>query len=167
MSLPGSGIISLNAINTELGKSPSAQISLNDSDVRGLLAKASGQISLSDAYGKTKPSVGNTFISGYETTYGLYGWNKDTSTGFAVTGSANPNPIPMAPYSGNMVTILAGNVYGPITVILGTGPASDIIVTINGVQMVFYYYMNSYGYNYYSVYNIVINTSGQNTISFG
>ena len=93
MALPSSGIISLNAVNTELGKLPTSQISLNDSDVRGLLAKPSGQISLSDAYGKTKPSVGNTFISGYESTNGFYGWNKDTSTGFAVTGSANPNPI--------------------------------------------------------------------------
>lgn len=167
MALPSSGIISLNAVNTELGKLPTSQISLNDSDVRGLLAKPSGQISLSDAYGKTKPSVGNTFISGYESTNGFYGWNKDTSTGFAVTGSADPNPIPMTPYGGNMVTILAGDIYGLFTVIMGTGPASDIIVTINGVRMVFYYYMNSNGYNYYSVSNIVINTSGQNTISFG
>jgi len=167
MSLPSSGIISLNAINAELGKSATGQLSLNDSDVRALLGKASGQISLSDAYGKTKPSVGNTFISGYEPTYGYYGWNKDTSTGFAVTGSANPNPIPMAPYSGNMATILAGDIYGSFTVIVGTGPASDIIVTINGVRMIFYYYDYANGYNYWSVSGIVINTSGQNTISFG
>lgn len=167
MALPSSGIISLNAVNTELGKLPTSQISLNDSDVRGLLAKPSGQISLSDAYGKSKPSVGNTFISGYDPIAISYGWNKDTSTGIAPIGSANPSPIPMTPYSGYMMAILTGDVYGPFTVIMGTGPASDIIVTINGVRMVFYYYMNSNGYNYYSVSNIVINTSGQNTISFG
>ena len=50
MALPSSGIISLNAVNTELGKLPTSQISLNDSDVRALLGKTSGQISLSEEY---------------------------------------------------------------------------------------------------------------------
>lgn len=53
MTLPLSGTITLSAINVELGKAANAQASFNDSDVRTLLAKATGQISLADGYGKS------------------------------------------------------------------------------------------------------------------
>lgn len=62
MTMVSSGPISLGgnattgglnqSINIELGQSATATISLNDSNVRALLGKASGAISLSDAYGK-------------------------------------------------------------------------------------------------------------------
>jgi len=54
MALQTTGPISLNNVNQELGKaSPyNQQVSLNDSDVRALLGVASGQIALSNAYGK-------------------------------------------------------------------------------------------------------------------
>ena len=52
MTLPSSGQISLNQVNTELGLTATAQITLNDSAVRTLFGKASGQISMSDGYGK-------------------------------------------------------------------------------------------------------------------
>lgn len=63
MTMVSSGPISLGgtattgglnqSINVELGYSGTAQISLNDSAVRTLLGKASGAISLNDAYGKS------------------------------------------------------------------------------------------------------------------
>ena len=52
MALPASGAISLNQVNVELGLSGTAQISLNDSVVRVLFDVASGQISMSNGYGK-------------------------------------------------------------------------------------------------------------------
>ena len=53
MTLPASpNSISLSQVNTELGLSSTAQISLNDSAVRTLFGKASGAIAMSDGHGK-------------------------------------------------------------------------------------------------------------------
>ena len=53
MALPSSGTISLNMVNVELSKSGTTLISLNQSDVRNLFGKSSGQISMSDGHGKS------------------------------------------------------------------------------------------------------------------
>ena len=57
MALPASGQISLNDVNVELGNSATAQIGLGDAAVRGLFDVASGQISMSDGYGKSSETV--------------------------------------------------------------------------------------------------------------
>lgn len=54
--------ISMSQVNTELGKSATARISLNDTNVRTLAQKASSTISMSDLYGKS--SVPNTYFIG-------------------------------------------------------------------------------------------------------
>jgi hypothetical protein len=53
MTLPTSGQITLNQVNVELGNSGTAQISMNDAAVRGLFGIASGEIEMSDGYGKS------------------------------------------------------------------------------------------------------------------
>jgi hypothetical protein len=52
MALPSSGQITLNQVNVELGLSGTAQIGLGDSSVRTLFGVASGQITMSNGYGK-------------------------------------------------------------------------------------------------------------------
>lgn len=56
MTLPSSGPISLAQVNTELGKSSTAPISLNDAAVRSLAGKPSGPISMADLRGKSASS---------------------------------------------------------------------------------------------------------------
>lgn len=52
MSLPSSGSISLNQMHIEVGGTSGTQVSINDSDIRALISKASGsQMSFSEWYG--------------------------------------------------------------------------------------------------------------------
>jgi hypothetical protein len=53
MTLQSSGPISIADINVELGRASNALTTLNDAEVRSLLGKPTGNISLQDAYGKT------------------------------------------------------------------------------------------------------------------
>lgn len=53
MALPASGAISLNAVNVELNRAGTTQISLNEAAVRTLFAISSGQIAMSNGYGKS------------------------------------------------------------------------------------------------------------------
>lgn len=57
MALPSSGAISLNQMHTEVGGTSGTTVSLNDSDVRGLISKASGaQMSFNEWYGASATS---------------------------------------------------------------------------------------------------------------
>ena len=67
MALQTSGAISLNQIHIEAGGTSGTQASLNDSDIRGLISKASGaQMSFSEWYGAssyTSPSTTTSAIA--------------------------------------------------------------------------------------------------------
>ena len=86
MTLPLSGPISLSAVNTELGRSSSAVISLGETGVRNLARVASGAISLSNLYGKS--SIPSTTITITEASYDTGGKVSFTYTGYSTTGSS-------------------------------------------------------------------------------
>jgi hypothetical protein len=72
MTLPASGDISMSQVNTELGNSSTAQLSLNCSALRTLFGIASGAISLNDGHGKA--SGGSKLLLGPSGSYGYYTW---------------------------------------------------------------------------------------------
>ncbi|MEY4616515.1 MAG: hypothetical protein RJB66_1475 [Pseudomonadota bacterium] len=80
MALPGTNqSISLSQVNTELGKSSTATISLNDAAVRALFGKATGAISFADGWGKINPWTGaitsNQTVVNLRTWATSAGWN--------------------------------------------------------------------------------------------
>lgn len=73
MPLQGSGQIALSQVNSELGRSASQEIQMNETPVRTLAQRPSGQIAMSDFYGKSNcPAYGGfytDFCSGYNYYY--------------------------------------------------------------------------------------------------
>jgi hypothetical protein len=85
MALPASGAISLSAVNTELGLSATAVISLNDAAVRTLFGVASGAITMNDGYGKSN-SIPPTFVAAGSGATGCW----STDNGASWTSSTMP-----------------------------------------------------------------------------
>ena len=79
MALQTSGQISLNDVNVELGNSGTAQIDMGGSAVRGLFGVASGQIAMSNGYGKANAFTftisSNTQEANLSTLATSAGWN--------------------------------------------------------------------------------------------
>ena len=84
MALQTSGAISLNDIHQELGATSGTTVSLNDTDVRGLVSIASGEIALDDFYGASAWT--------HVVTQGSHSYQGNVYNGkFAtVTGSVSP-----------------------------------------------------------------------------
>jgi hypothetical protein len=83
MPLQSSSAISLNDIHVEAGGSSGTTATINDSDIRGLISKASGAtMSFNEWYGA---SAGQDIVvtQGSATTayYSVYGWNSSGPTG--------------------------------------------------------------------------------------
>lgn len=91
MALQGSGAISFNNINVELGISGTATISLNDTAVRTLAGVASGAISMSNFYGKSSTVTINLTIAANTPNYNIRnaavaaGWNGTSTLSVNVT----------------------------------------------------------------------------------
>lgn len=120
MTLPVSpNSISLSQVNVELGRSATAQISMNDAVVRTLFGVPSGQISMSDGYGKadsgTWISLGPDYYPNPAGSRKVYSATKNTWTAGSdteiatVSMSAADGYYPTA-YSGNNIIIRASGV---------------------------------------------------------
>lgn len=98
MTLPSTGSISMGQVNTELGRSATASINLNDSAVRALAGKSSGAISMSDLQGKSSWALQTTITIG----------NSNSNYGFSHTvfGSIANRSI-----YGKSITYLARTAY--------------------------------------------------------
>ena len=84
MTLPASGAISFSNVDTELGLSSTAQLSLNCTSARNLAGVASGAISLNNFYGKSSITPGSVSY----TTPGTYTWIAPSGTGGSVSAVA-------------------------------------------------------------------------------
>lgn len=92
MTLPASGAISLSQVNTELGLSSTAPITLNDAAVRALFAKPSGIISLADGYSKSAVAPWDVQATQLPDAYGTAGYASPksivwTGTRYVIVGS--------------------------------------------------------------------------------
>lgn len=91
MTLP-TGTISMSQVNTELGRSSTAQISLGESAVRSLAGVASGAISMNNLRGKSAMSVTASDVSNNDGGFaGAGNVSSGTSTPSpSVTGGTSP-----------------------------------------------------------------------------
>jgi hypothetical protein len=91
MPLPASGAISISQISTELGRASTATTSLGETASRSLAGVASGQISMSNFYGKSLSFTFSPTISANTANYNLKaaaiaaGWNQTTPLNATVT----------------------------------------------------------------------------------
>ena len=93
MALQTSGAISLNQIHIEAGGTSGTQASLNDSDIRGLISKASGaQMSFNEWYGA---SAGTDYTVGQ----GTYSGQFFTNRGYELSRMGTLSPTTFGVYT--------------------------------------------------------------------
>ena len=127
MALPTT-TISMSQVNTELGLSSTATISLNDAAVRSLAGVASGAISMDNLRGKsaatislTNQAIGDLSFSGaayayyYLTAGGLVQSSTDPNGINPVTWETWCNPTTAAPNYEALITVTSGSLDGGTT----------------------------------------------------
>lgn len=122
----------MSQVNTELGRSSTALISLNDAAVRSLAGKASGTISMNDLRGKSA-SVTASMVVGQNSAFykscalqAEYGYFQTDGGGCGSTGSLTSNVL-----NGKTITQIL-NAYGTIQMhVTGNHSASSILSSMN------------------------------------
>lgn len=102
MALP-TGTISMSQVNTELGRSSTATISLGESAVRTLAGVPSGAISMDNLRGKSAMSVSANNVSGSGNGFTSSGSVSTGTPGTTVTGGTSPFTYSWARISGSTV----------------------------------------------------------------
>ncbi len=102
MALQSSGAISLNDIHVEAGGTTGTSVSINDSDVRGLISASSGaKMDLSDWYGASNVTFLNDLVS--QTTITVTQGDTDdrfsTARYFGFYGASSPDEGSVSPTS--------------------------------------------------------------------
>jgi hypothetical protein len=117
MPLPPSGPITLNEVNVELGNLGTSQISMDDAVVRALFQVPSGQISMSDGYGKSSQyaltistNQTNLDLHAYALTDGWPGSSKLVAT-------ISPGVSITSPSTGSSAMTISGAFPGGVEVI--------------------------------------------------
>lgn len=158
MTIKSSGLIGISDINVELAFNSNTPKTLNDSDVRTLLGKASGFISLSDAYGKTKTitskiatltlgtAEGWNYINGWFT---LYGWSDGSIPEAEGVFFGSVSPTPFSTLSGAVVKHIMWSNDGILSISTLT-PVTNIKIKIDGITYTLNLYTQlSTSYLYY------------------
>jgi hypothetical protein len=115
MTLPASGVISINSINVELGVSGTTNASLGQSSFRTLAGIASGAISMSNFYGKANEFT--FYISSNQTNANLRtlavnsGWNQSSK----VNAIINSGIFVYATSTGSYALTINGSFPGGVT----------------------------------------------------
>lgn len=167
MALPASGTITMLQIRNEL--SDSGAISLNDANVRGLLGKASGVISMSDGHGKSSGVTINLTLGSNVTNYNVRtamiaaGWDQVTpatvtvtiNSGVSVystsTGIYAFNTGTTFPSGTTLALINNGTIVGKG----GAGKFGNVTLTSNGLKG------GSAGPGFYAGYAISVTNNGR------
>jgi hypothetical protein len=169
MPLNSTGPISLagsvagESIALELGRSATGAISLNDTDVRGLLAVPSGQISFSSAYGKSSapPDPGGGVVVVANQAAGLIAVGRAGYHNENVNYTDFTNQGPFGPYPDQLnLTGFASNIsrlYRGYKYIYTTGTYRFRLTSDDGAYM----WIGPTAISGYSVANSYINNGGQ------
>lgn len=118
MTLPASGAISFNAINVELGVAGATQASLGQTSYRNLSGVASGQISMSNFYGKANQfafSIAGGNNVNLRTAAVNAGWNQASQVVATITANVGSTS------TGTAAMTIAGSFPGGLAVVINSG----------------------------------------------